>query len=359
DAFGNAIGNSMVGAHKAAANEARMEQALKEQARQRIASHYKTKGMALRGDKHYNDVISQYNGWDPVLAAELALPDRIRGYGDAWDTGLAADYALPNRIRMYGIGNSEPEYIAKYGDPSAWKVPTVSSDPDNREVSADNDLVRELSFATNFSSVSLGAGLLVQQPLGKVNDWTKGFTMHQFMPAGHLQTPSYHSINGQIIDGAEWIFDSGKFVMPLDFSSGALNDGLDTSGRWLSGAGLGLSIYSAFEGTFLNEEAYLAGDVKDMSVWTKEWGKVGVDGLAAATSFAPLARFSPIGLAYTAADLTVQYTPSYTIRHGQYAGDTSDGWSKLLYMSSDQQIDVKSVSEKAYHELYLKRMPKY
>lgn len=74
DAFGNAIGNSMVGVYKAAANEARMEQVLKEQARQRIASHYETEGMALRGDKHYNDVIQRYK-------MESSQPDHIRVYG--------------------------------------------------------------------------------------------------------------------------------------------------------------------------------------------------------------------------------------------------------------------------------------
>lgn len=94
----------------------------------------------------------------------------------------------------------------------------------------------------------------------------------------------------------------------------------------------------------------------------REFGKLGVDFAAAAPTLSNaeyLTRFNPVGVAYTAADLAVQLTPDHTIQYGQYEGETLSGWTKLMYMNTDQQQRVMNVSPEAHYELYIRRQPKY
>ena len=102
---------------------------------------------------------------------------------------------------------------------------------------------------------------------------------------------------------------------------------LDVLGKGLAGAGVGLSFASAWNNTSNGANAF------------KEWGKFGVDALAAATVIPKLARFSPVGLVYTAVDLGVQSLPDYTIQNGIYKGDVVNGWTGVTYRSVDYEAN--------------------
>ncbi len=98
--------------------------------------------------------------------------------------------------------------------------------------------------------------------------------------------------------------------------------------------GVGISAYTASKETILNPNGFTGTDAK------LEGGKVFVDIAAAATSFGKYARFSPVGIAYTAADLAVQNSPEYIIQYGDRAGENVQGWRKLWYADVDRHANA-------------------
>lgn len=79
--------------------------------------------------------------------------------------------------------------------------------------------------------------------------------------------------------------------------------------------GAGFSVYNAGNETVFNADGFSTTDA------ILEGGKVFVDVAAAATSFGKYARLSPVGIAYTVADLAIQNSQEYTIQYGDRAGE--------------------------------------
>ncbi|MCW8108280.1 hypothetical protein OPS25_07210 [Alteromonas ponticola] len=121
-----------------------------------------------------------------------------------------------------------------------------------------------------------------------------------------------------------------------------LSKGMSGFGNNLGVIGGFTSALTAMNETYGNSEGFDGLDA------FREFGKAGVDvtaGLTGVSRFAStLGRFSPVGVAYTAADLAVQFSPDYTVQYGSHAGEVKTGWTKLFYAQGDvihanQQID--------------------
>ena len=121
-----------------------------------------------------------------------------------------------------------------------------------------------------------------------------------------------------------------KLISALDYSFAA--PAFDTIGK---GAAFATPFVSALNGvneTLLNPDGYDNFDV------ARETGKFVTDSLAAATALSKFARFTPVGIAYTAVDIGVQnFVPDYTIQYGSNAGDIANGWSGLMHRSTDYE----------------------
>lgn len=154
--------------------------------------------------------------------------------------------------------------------------------------------------------------------------------------------------------GKEWniFWDNPQLSSHADwrFGAPALNEfgkKLGVGGILLSGAGAVNEIYNN----------PLGADSVD---YAREWGKFGLDTLAAATGILPqLARFNSLGTIYSGLDIAVQLTPGYTVRYGSEAGTVKTGWTKFLYVQSDQAEYMYQKDPHMYYQLYIKRDPKF
>ncbi|AXN30735.1 DUF6531 domain-containing protein [Vibrio coralliilyticus] len=114
---------------------------------------------------------------------------------------------------------------------------------------------------------------------------------------------------------------------------------LEMLGDKLSKFSFAASLYSA-------GASYANSDYQfETREWVSEGGKVIVDGVSLSTgvkAFSSMARYSPVGALYTAADLTVQTHPDYTIRHGANAGEVirNSGWTAIYYSLMDVQQEL-------------------
>jgi hypothetical protein len=117
----------------------------------------------------------------------------------------------------------------------------------------------------------------------------------------------------------------------------------------LGGISIASSIFGAINETYYNPNGFDKIDA------AREGIKVGVDAASLATAAPQLAKFSPLGWLYTAADVAVQLTPDYTVRYGAYRWESRSGWTKLMYMHSDaRQSARESLSPEAYYQTHLR-----
>lgn len=79
---------------------------------------------------------------------------------------------------------------------------------------ADDESRFLVSALGNFNSVSsalLSTGILFSQGESRANiDWIKQFTSRTTIPVNHLGSPNFAATSIEVIENAEWIFNSGQ-----------------------------------------------------------------------------------------------------------------------------------------------------
>ena len=117
----------------------------------------------------------------------------------------------------------------------------------------------------------------------------------------------------------------------------------------MGGLSIASSVFGAINETYYNPNGF---DYIDAA---REGIKVGVDAASLATAAPQLAKFTPLGWLYTAADVAVQLTPDYAIKYGAYRWESRSGWTKLMYMHSDaRQSARESLSPEAYYQTHVR-----
>ncbi|AQP98411.1 hypothetical protein B0W48_00545 [Pseudoalteromonas aliena] len=136
------------------------------------------------------------------------------------------------------------------------------------------------------------------------------------------------------------VYGVGKTTVINNYAldTSVFSSGIANVGDGLTKIGYGFTAASSLI-TLANDHKY--GDGIDFGDGFREGGYLAVNSAFAAGSLnrfknvTALSRLSPIGMAFTALDIALQATPSYTVKYGPHAGQVTDGWTKAMHQTSD------------------------
>lgn len=312
DAFGNAIGNSVAGAHRQAADKAA------------IAQRKSFAGVGPIFDWRNKEVKYDMSGYTPIFdwrtagrsSADVAQQETYLDPMVSLDEKSFSSSLLDMQDPTFNLGGYEKgvspgPWAGGYvfgGAPVAGEQGSISDEWEFSDLlTLGSNYVNGLGIANTVADYGFGKGWGSMAPVSVAS--TRAWDLAPFDPKLTSR------INTTQFQRATTALGSKMTFLSLSLSAGSAYN--ETIGKGVSFA-------------------------EQPSVYGREWGKLGVDGLAAYSMSTPLA---PIGFVYGVLDIGVQNLPPYEIQYGPSKGQTATGWTGLMHGTHEYEIMQQEMIE--------------